>query len=61
MEWPWGIGIWGSLLTLTVLEIVLGIDNIVFLPCSRARCRKPSGPLPDNLACWPPWVPVFFF
>lgn len=31
MEWLWDIGIWSSLLTLTVLEIVLGIDNIVFL------------------------------
>jgi len=31
MEWIGDIGIWSSLLTLTVLEIVLGIDNIVFL------------------------------
>ena len=31
MEWMWDIGIWSSLLTLTVLEIVLGIDNIVFI------------------------------
>jgi len=31
MEWMWDIGVWSSLLTLTVLEIVLGIDNIVFL------------------------------
>nr|WP_320012304.1 TerC family protein [uncultured Desulfobulbus sp.] len=31
MEWIFDIGIWSSLLTLTVLEIVLGIDNIVFL------------------------------
>jgi len=31
MEWMWDISIWSSLLTLTVLEIVLGIDNIVFL------------------------------
>ncbi|MBV5318395.1 MAG: TerC family protein [Desulfobulbaceae bacterium] len=31
MEWLWDISIWSSLLTLTVLEIVLGIDNIVFL------------------------------
>ncbi len=31
MDWLWDIGIWSSLLTLTVLEIVLGIDNIVFL------------------------------
>jgi len=31
MEWLWDISIWSSLLTLTLLEIVLGIDNIVFL------------------------------
>jgi predicted tellurium resistance membrane protein TerC len=31
MEWFWDINIWSSLLTLTVLEIVLGIDNIIFL------------------------------
>jgi len=31
MEWLWDISIWSSLLTLTVLEIVLGIDNIIFL------------------------------
>lgn len=31
MEWLWDVSIWSSLLTLTVLEIVLGIDNIVFL------------------------------
>jgi predicted tellurium resistance membrane protein TerC len=31
MEWLLDINIWSSLLTLTVLEIVLGIDNIIFL------------------------------
>ncbi len=31
MEWLWDVHVWSSLLTLTVLEIVLGIDNIVFL------------------------------
>lgn len=31
MEWIGDVGIWSSLLTLTVLEIVLGIDNIVFI------------------------------
>jgi len=31
MEWLFDISIWSSLLTLTILEIVLGIDNIVFL------------------------------
>jgi predicted tellurium resistance membrane protein TerC len=31
MEWLWDINLWSALLTLTVLEIVLGIDNIIFL------------------------------
>lgn len=31
MEWLLDVNVWSSLLTLTVLEIVLGIDNIVFL------------------------------
>jgi predicted tellurium resistance membrane protein TerC len=31
MEWLFDPQIWISLLTLTVLEIVLGIDNIVFI------------------------------
>ncbi len=31
MEWLWDINIWSALVTLTVLEIVLGIDNIIFL------------------------------
>src|SRR6186997_351530 len=39
---------WGALLTLTVLEIVLGIDNIIFIaivagklpPAARDRARK---------------------
>ncbi len=31
MEWIFNIEIWASLVTLTVMEIVLGIDNLVFL------------------------------
>lgn len=31
MEWLWDINVWSALVTLTVLEIVLGIDNIIFL------------------------------
>ena len=31
MDWVFDIQIWISLLTLTVLEIVLGIDNIIFI------------------------------
>ena len=31
MEWLWDVNVWSALVTLTVLEIVLGIDNIIFL------------------------------
>ncbi len=30
-EWISDPAIWGSLVTLTIMEIVLGIDNIVFI------------------------------
>jgi len=48
MEWFWNLETWVSLLTLTVLEIVLGIDNIVFItilagklpPEQQARARR---------------------
>lgn len=41
MEWLANPDIWISLLTLTVLEIVLGIDNIVFI--SILAGKLPSG------------------
>lgn len=41
MEWMTNPEIWISLITLTVLEIVLGIDNIVFISIL-------SGKLPEN-------------
>ena len=48
MEWLTNPQIWIGLLTLTALEIVLGIDNVVFIsilagnlsPASRARARR---------------------
>ena len=48
MEWMTTAEGWVALVTLTVLEIVLGIDNIVFISIlagrlpkeSRARARK---------------------
>jgi predicted tellurium resistance membrane protein TerC len=48
MEWMTGVEGWVALLTLTMLEIVLGIDNIVFIsilagklrPEDRERARK---------------------
>ena len=48
MEWLTDPQVWASLLTLTMLEIVLGIDNLIFLsilagrlpPAQQARARQ---------------------
>jgi predicted tellurium resistance membrane protein TerC len=37
MEWLFDLEIWASLLTLTALEIVLGIDNLVFIAILAGR------------------------
>lgn len=36
-EWIFDVDIWASLLTLTALEIVLGIDNVIFISVVTAR------------------------
>ena len=41
MEWLTDINVWSSLITLTILEVVLGIDNIIFLTLL-------VGKLPEN-------------
>jgi len=40
MEWVFNPEIWVALLTLTVLEIVLGIDNIIFIAIIAGRLPK---------------------
>ena len=44
MEWLTDPHIWASLLTLTALEIVLGIDNIVFIAILAGRLPKQQQP-----------------
>ena len=39
MEWLSDPQVWAGLLTLTALEIVLGIDNLVFIAVLVARVR----------------------
>ena len=39
MDWPSDPQIWAGLLTLTALEIVLGIDNLVFIAVLAGRVR----------------------
>ncbi len=45
MEWITDPNAWIALTTLTVLELVLGIDNIVFITILAwpASCRNPNG------------------
>ncbi|MEA3209259.1 MAG: hypothetical protein QOE70_2316 [Chthoniobacter sp.] len=44
MEWITNPQIWISLLTLTVLEIVLGIDNIIFISILSGKLPPPEQP-----------------
>ena len=40
MEWLFNPEIWIALLTLTVLEVVLGIDNIIFISILAGKLPK---------------------
>jgi predicted tellurium resistance membrane protein TerC len=42
MEWLFDPTIWVGLLTLVVLEIVLGIDNLIFIAILAENCRRTS-------------------
>ncbi len=42
MDWIADPQIWASLLTLTALEIVLGIDNVIFISIVAERLREPQ-------------------
>ena len=68
MEWAAQPETWISLLTLTLLEIVLGIDNIVFIsilagklpPGQQKKARQVglglrSSPASCCFAAWPGW------
>lgn len=44
--------LWLSLLTLTFLEIVLGIDNVVFVSVAAGRLPEASQPRARNLGIW---------
>jgi hypothetical protein len=44
MNWLFEAEIWIGLLTLTALEIVLGIDNIVFISVLSGRLPAAGGP-----------------
>ena len=40
MDWLLSPEIWIALVTLTILEIVLGVDNIIFISILTDRCRS---------------------
>ena len=42
MEWIADPSIWAGLVTLVVIELVLGIDNLVFIAILAENCRLPS-------------------
>jgi len=62
MDWLTNPEIWVSLLTLTVLEIILGIDNIVFIsilagklpPQQHAKARQTGLSLAAHYASFSP-------
>jgi predicted tellurium resistance membrane protein TerC len=43
MDWITSPEIWVSLLTLTMLEIILGMDNIVFISILAAKLPRAAG------------------
>ena len=48
MEWLMNPEIWVAFLTLTALEIVLGIDNIIFISILVSRLPKAQQPKGDT-------------
>lgn len=49
MEFLMDPSIWAGLLTLVVLEIVLGIDNLVFIAFLLTNCRQNNA---IKRVCW---------
>ena len=49
MDWILNPEIWIALVTLTVLEIVLGVDNIIFISILSSKLRKADQPLARQL------------
>lgn len=54
MEWIADPSIWAGLVTLVVIELVLGIDNLVFIAILAEKLPPLSATAPASLACcWP--------
>jgi len=52
MEWLSDPNAWIGLLTLTALEIVLGIDNIIFISILASKLPAKEQPKARQLVCW---------
>jgi len=54
MEWLTNPEIWVAFFTLTALEIVLGIDNIIMISILSAACRNTCSSAPgSSVLAWP--------
>ena len=42
MDWVFNTEIWFALVTLTVLEIVLGVDNVIFISILSTKLPEPQ-------------------
>lgn len=58
LEWIADPSAWVALATLTLLEIVLGIDNIIFISIWWVACRKPSARKRASWGWGSPWAPA---
>ncbi|MGH6927664.1 MAG: TerC family protein, partial [Dongiaceae bacterium] len=61
MEWLTSPEIWLSLLTLTALEIVLGVDNLVFIAVLVGKLPKAQQPRARNLGILMALLPRLVF
>ena len=59
MGWMTDLQSWIALVTLVALEIVLGIDNIIFISILPENCPRISRPKPVNLVFSWQWGCVF--
>ena len=55
MDWITDPQIWIALATLTFLEIVLGVDNIIFISILSGSCRRISSRRAAASACSARW------
>ena len=55
MDWITDPQIWIALATLTFLEIVLGVDNIIFISILSGKLPASSSRGPGGSACWARW------